>query len=259
MPFVELLRPLTAEEFTALRADIIAVRGVQQAITTAITPNWGRVVVDGGHRATIAEELGLDVLVTSLGDLSAEKARDRCLALNVIRRHLTAEEKKEAIARRVIRVVADRQRGESLRTIGKREGVAFETVRRDLETVAGTVTLPTHFNGSDGRVYHGFKRGTHKRTAPTPPQRAVAAMKTLDAAVRAILRSRYRTQLEMVATALGSPIAGEDWPALNAIREILRTTSSDCTQRAHKDQKQAHRDRKGATSAAGITRQEQVA
>jgi ParB-like chromosome segregation protein Spo0J len=78
----QLLPPLSADEYAALRSDILT-HGVQIPIVR--TPD-GR-IIDGHHRQAIAEELGIDcpAIVVDLDDQAATEA---ALRVNLLRRHL---------------------------------------------------------------------------------------------------------------------------------------------------------------------------
>ena len=83
---------LSAEEFAALEADIVE-NGVRVPITVA---EDGR-IVDGHHRDEIARRHGLHCpRVTASG--SEDELRGLAFSLNVNRRHLSREQKRELIA-----------------------------------------------------------------------------------------------------------------------------------------------------------------
>jgi ParB-like chromosome segregation protein Spo0J len=200
LPFAKLLPPLTEARYAELRADV-AVNRVQQAIVTATTRLWGRIIVDGGHRALIAEELILDPPVVTLGDISEADAKQRCLALNLKRRHMTLDEQQAARQGRIARVGALADQGKTVREIAEIEQVSKSQVGRDLQLVPG---------------------GTKRRKRP-PAQRALSNVTSLTGSVRAVLRDRSkRPTLEAIAAQHGIPLSGTSWPALDAIRAVLR-------------------------------------
>jgi ParB-like chromosome segregation protein Spo0J len=237
LPFEHLLRALTAEEFGRLDADIAA-NGVQQAVVTATTPTWGRILVDGMHRATVAERRGLDIpqnLVVSLGKISDAVARERALALNLNRRHLTVEEQQAARGERIRRVTEAKSNGESIRAIAAKEGVSPGQIQRDLQGNASGVSWdtpveipapqPARILGTDGKAYAAPK------TPPRPKRVRVAdrahhAADQLAAAIRALLKGTQRGRLELLAREAGIPIAGNDWPAVDRVRAVLRDLAS---------------------------------
>lgn len=89
----QLLPPLTDQEYADLKADIVA-NGIEQSI---IVDDLGQ-IIDGHHRAQIAEELGLDYPVEVRVIDSEDAKRDLALRLNVHRRSLTREQKRELLA-----------------------------------------------------------------------------------------------------------------------------------------------------------------
>jgi len=113
----QLLPQLTEEEFQALKADI-AERGVQVPVEYDEDGN----ILDGHHRVKACQELGIKdwPRIVRVG-LSEEEKIEHILSLNLNRRHLTKEQKKE-IAREL------RKRGWSYPRIAKVLGVSHVTV-----------------------------------------------------------------------------------------------------------------------------------
>ncbi len=130
LPFSDLLRPLTPRELAELTASIDA-EGVLDPVSVYTSRVHGRAVVDGMNRALIAEALHLEVPLADLGEMSDEAARHLAYALNVVRRHLSAEEIEALRKERVERVKAARANGEPLRKIAAREGVSHTQVNND--------------------------------------------------------------------------------------------------------------------------------
>jgi len=139
LPFAKLLRALTGDEYAALEADVRA-NGVMVAVVVATTPLLGRIVVEGGHRALIAERHGLTVPVKDLGGVSDDFARDRCLALNEKRRHLSPAEIAEARREQEKLVPKLRAQGMSQRAIADATGLSAATVNRRLAAGVSTET-----------------------------------------------------------------------------------------------------------------------
>jgi hypothetical protein len=111
-------------------------------------------IIDGHHRARIADELGLSYTVeVCAGEVAAELAVD----LNTVRRGGDVERRRQ--------LVADlRAQGHSLRAIAGTVGTSQTQVARDLATVTD-VTVPDHTVGLDGKsrpstrtVYVGDRR-----------------------------------------------------------------------------------------------------
>jgi hypothetical protein len=84
---------LGAEALAGLEVDI-AERGI---IVPVVVDQHGR-VLDGHHRRAIAERLGVDCPTEVREVADDEDARQTALALNLARRHLSREERRELIA-----------------------------------------------------------------------------------------------------------------------------------------------------------------
>ena len=91
----QVVPPLSAEEFAALKADI-ARRGVVVPVECDEEGN----ILDGHHRVRACQELGIarwdKIVRRDLGDDRAK--REHARALNLVRRHLSAEQKRDVIA-----------------------------------------------------------------------------------------------------------------------------------------------------------------
>jgi site-specific DNA-methyltransferase (adenine-specific) len=149
--FPDLLRPLTPEENTALRAGI-----TRDGVLCPVLVDEEDGVIDGGNRLTIAAEVGLKAVpVHVLRGLTHEQKRSHALSVNVERRHLTPDEQREARQRRVFRVAEARREGKSLRAIAEEERVSHPQVIADLKEATGK-GLPVDppngkVQGRDGR------------------------------------------------------------------------------------------------------------
>jgi len=132
---------LTNEEFRALKADI-AERGVQVPVEFDEEGN----VLDGYHRLKACQELGISSFpcVVRPG-LSEDQKITHILALNLARRHLTVEQRRNLVAKL-------RQMGWSTTRIGEKLGIADITVRRDLSS-GSTNVEPEYIVGKDGKTY----------------------------------------------------------------------------------------------------------
>ncbi|MBA4192228.1 MAG: hypothetical protein C0467_30025 [Planctomycetaceae bacterium] len=213
LPFERLLKPLTTTEIDNLRADIKD-NGVQQTVTTATILGFGPSVVDGANRGKLAGELGVGVPVTDLGQISYEYALDRAKALNVERRHFTAAEVKALRVDRIAGMVADREKGYSLRQIGERHGVSHTQARREIEAASGTI-VPV-----GGTIV--------PKPPPTPAELATAAGKALDVAFKRIgelMASPIRDRIIDLAEEQDIPFEDvrpgkERWEALKQLTHI---------------------------------------
>lgn len=202
LPFEHLFPAFTPARFAELKADI-ETHGVIQAVVVANTPTWGRCVVEGMHRSLIAEPLDIDVPVVSLGDVADAHARDRCRALNIKRRHMTADEEQLARAGRIVRVAALSAGGKTIREISNEVGVCKSQVQRDLQLVP---------------------HGTRKRKRRPPAARALANVTSLAGSLKAVLRDKARrAALEAIAKQHGVPFdEGGNWSLFEKMRLVLR-------------------------------------
>jgi hypothetical protein len=120
-PYALLLPPLTAEEYAALKLNIERFGILHPVITDAD----GR-VLDGVHRVRIAAELGLEPPLSQMGQLSEQAKLELAVGVNVRRRHLDAERRRE-----LVRKLAE-ERGLTVRQIAEITGWSKSTVGRDL-------------------------------------------------------------------------------------------------------------------------------
>lgn len=135
----QLLPSLTDEEFAALKADI-ALRGVMVPVEFDEQGN----VLDGHHRLQACAELGItEYPATIRRGMTDDEKREHVLALNLERRHLTREQRRELVA-------TLRGEGWSLRRIGEKLNVSPPTVLRDAGVTSET---PAVITGQDGKQY----------------------------------------------------------------------------------------------------------
>jgi hypothetical protein len=93
----QVMPPLSAEEYAALKNDI-AEHGVKVPVDTDEDGN----ILDGHHRAAIADELGIAYetrVVTGLTDDNAK--REHALTVNLTRSHLSREQRRQLIAHEI--------------------------------------------------------------------------------------------------------------------------------------------------------------
>lgn len=119
-------------------------------------------LVDGHQRTRIARELGLAVPTREVEVANREEADALGVSLNIDRRHLTVEQRKEIAA-------GLRANGHSTRAIAGALGVSQTQVVRDLATgEPGGSPPPKKTTGRDGKQYPA----TRPRQ-PAPPSRRV--------------------------------------------------------------------------------------
>lgn len=140
------LPPLSPEEYQGLRMSI-AVNGV---LTPILVDSDGPVrrIIDGNHRKQFADELAYDCPEIVKSDLTEEELRTLARALNIARRHLTRNQKRQLVADQLIETP-----NFSSRRIGKGLGIPHTTVvavRKELERT-GTIPILEKTEGLDGR------------------------------------------------------------------------------------------------------------
>lgn len=168
---------LPHDQFLALR-DNIAVNGVLVPILT----DGGvpvRKIIDGCYRKGIADELGYDCPEIVQEGLTEEEMRTLARALNLARRQLTPDQKRQLIADQ-LRETPDR----SNRWIGKQLGVSHHTVasvRTEMESTGRCAQFEKTI-GEDGkaRPKRFFKNPQELRHPddfyPTPPHATQALL-----------------------------------------------------------------------------------
>lgn len=122
-PYALLLPALTDAEYAALKADIEA-----HGILVPVVVDADGLVLDGVHRTKIADELGIDVPASQMGQADEERKMHLAVGLNMRRRHLDADRRRDLVRR-----LADEQ-GFSVREIASITGWSKSTVDRDLRT-----------------------------------------------------------------------------------------------------------------------------
>jgi len=204
----QLFPNLAADEYNALKADI-AERGVLVPVEYDEDGN----ILDGHHRVRACRELGIkDWPTVTRGGMDDETKAEHVLTLNLSRRHLTREQRRELVKR--LRV----DRGWSLPRIAERLGVSVGTAHADAQSFSSE-SLPPRIEGSDGKSYAPTKPKPSPSiftTSTRQQERAGAALrdlgedapaKTLDVkAAEKIARKRTKeTQRQEVATHTPDP------------------------------------------------------
>ncbi len=159
--FPDLLRKLTSEELTGLKASI-----EQHGVVDAVIVDEAFGVMDGQHRLKIASELGLDFVPFQIhAGLDDASKQELAVALNIERRQLTQDEQQVERQKRIDRVAESRREGKSLRTIADEEGVSHPQIIADLREATGK-GLPVEpetgrVQGRDGKS-RPARKGTGK-------------------------------------------------------------------------------------------------
>jgi hypothetical protein len=112
-------------------------------------------VLDGWQRQRACVKLGVEPTYDNLRDgMDAEMFVQ---AVNDIRRHESAEEAAERVARRRERLRAARAQGQSIRSIAKAESISKSQVERDLQASVVPGGTPETVKGTDGKTYKARK------------------------------------------------------------------------------------------------------
>jgi hypothetical protein len=157
-PTFQVMPALAADEYGALRDDI-AERGV---VVPVVVDQHGR-TLDGHHRQQIAAELGIDYPTEVHHVTDDDDARDVALTLNLARRHLSREQRRELIAAEI-----EARPDASDRAIARRLGCDHKTV--------GAVRR------EGGEIPHPSKLGTSPMTRESAEECLEKARASLDAA-----------------------------------------------------------------------------
>ena len=175
-----------------LKASIAAV-GVQVPVEYDDLGN----ILDGHTRLAICNELGItDWPSIVRPGLTEEQKFEHILTLNLARRHLSHEQRRELEA-------TLRERGLSLRTIGGLVGVDAATVSRDLAPVANAT--PETVTGRDGKAYPARRPAVIVKNRGERG-RALKALATLDRVPNRVMDARG---LEKLAHQRGYTANGE--------------------------------------------------
>src|SRR5262249_33063148 len=138
-PAADLFPLLDGEDYDALKADIAA-NGLHVRIWTC----QGQ-ILDGRNRYLACRELGIEPLFT---EYLGRDPFGFVLSLNLHRRHLTVEQRREVVAKL-------RAGGMSTRAIASKLNVSDGTVRNDLRAggAQSYAPEPATVTGRDGKTY----------------------------------------------------------------------------------------------------------
>jgi len=203
--------PLSPEEYSELE-DSIRKFGVMVPILR--DPNG--VVIDGHHRLRIAQSLGVDCPAEILVGRSETDLRTFAFELNLNRRHLTREQRRQLVAESI---KADPHL--SSREHGRRAGVdhkTAETVRQALMS-GGEIPHLGARTGTDGKSYPA----TPTRTPPRPalPPQFQSAVNAVTQAVGRIEKLQTDDRYRANRTAIGSLCLPEVRRAVEVLAGLL--------------------------------------
>ena len=152
--------PLSEADYAALKADI-----AERGIMVPIEVDENGDVLDGHHRVTICEELGIPYPRFVREGMDEAAKRTHARRLNIARRHLNSEQKRA--------LIADELRdnpGRTNREIARALGVDDKTVasvRAELEAVA-EIPQQDARTGKDGKTYKARKPTRYTLIDDTP-------------------------------------------------------------------------------------------
>lgn len=165
MTAYQVMPGLTAEEYASLREDI-ALHGVR--VPVDVDENGQ--VLDGHHRSLIAAELGLDCPRRVIEGLTEAEKVAHALAVNVHRRNLTREQRRELIAAS-LRAEPEASDVEHAR----RTGVSDKTVADQRRQMEGRSEIPNVESRTDTR---GRQQPASKPAKVTETTRESTSVKT---------------------------------------------------------------------------------
>jgi hypothetical protein len=210
------LPPLSREEYEGLYQSI-AVNGVLNAILVDCDGPRRR-IIDGNHRKGIADELGYEC-PEAVHEGDEEELRTLARALNLARRHLSTEQKRQIVADQ-LRETPDRTN----RVLAKMLGVSHPTVasvRAEMEAV-GKLFQQGRRTGIDGKSYK--------------PGKGITARAIVGDSDHRRQDDRYYTQMREIDALLGverfpgetlDPCAGDGRIVRRLRRQGCRATGTD--------------------------------
>ena len=207
------LPPLAYDQFLALR-DNIAVNGV---LVPIIVDSNGprRKVIDGNYRQAIAAELSYDCPEIVHEGLTEDEKRTMARALNLARRQLTQEQKRQLVADQ-LRETPER----SNRWVGKQLGVHHATVaavRGEMESTGQIIQCAKRL-GEDGRVQPARREIAVVHRSPAERKARIAAT--------TLLQGDCRTEMKKLAAgSVDAIICDPIYPEVN--REYGKISEKD--------------------------------
>jgi DNA methylase len=228
------LPALPYEQFIALR-DNIAVNGVLVPILID-SDGPRREIIDGNYRKAIADELGYDCPEIVQPNLTDEEKRTMARALNLARRHLTQEQKRQLVADQLAET-PDR----SNRWIGKQMGVHHGTVAavRSEMVATGQISQLAQTVGEDGKARSAIRQSQVIHRTPAERQARIEAATFIHGDCRKELKKIASNSINTIVTDPIYPevnkeygrITERDWQDLmrcivSEARRVLKPTGS---------------------------------
>ena len=228
------LPPLPYDQFLALK-DNIAVNGVLVPILVDGTGPRRR-VIDGNYRKAIADELWYDCPEIVQKSLSEDEMRTLARALNLARRQLTTEQKRQLISDQLLETP-----GRSNRWVGKQLGVSHPTVasvRADMEAT-GKVFQFDRTLGADGKYRPTARLPPVVHRPPAERQARIAATTLIHGDCRQEMKKLPARSIDAILTDPIYPevnkeygrITEQDWHAMMRVvvsegKRVLKPTGS---------------------------------
>lgn len=212
------LPPLSRDQFEGLRANI-AINGVLVPIHVD-SDGAKRGIIDGVYRKDIADEFGYDCPEIVHAGLDEEEKRTLARALNLARRTLSTDQKRELIADQ-LQETPDK----SSRWIAKALGITHPTVLsvRAEMAATGKVYQLDRTIGLDGKsrpAKYGFRGGNHSVAQPRPS--GIATPPGICRFLHDLISAKYRIRTILDpcagAAALTRPWKGRQIVAFEAAR-----------------------------------------
>jgi ParB-like chromosome segregation protein Spo0J len=216
--------PMSDDEFFGLVKDIEK-NGQRQDIDI-----WNGEIIEGVHRAKACQQLGIEPRYHERRFESEEGARAYVISLNIQRRHLSAEQKREMIAKLADWSRSDRAIADEFKTNRNTAG----RVRKEVEKKSGvTVVTPEKRIGKDGK-----KQLAKKPTKPQEQKPLVSAPEamTKKEAARVTEQPRFTTAKRLMSEWL---VANEEQKS-EFINSVGLVKFYDLASEAQRAQLEAH-------------------
>jgi hypothetical protein len=218
------LPTLSYEEFVALR-DSIAVNGVLVPIIVD-SDGTKRNIIDGNYRKQIADELGYDCPEIVQPDLTDDEKRQLARCLNLARRQLNQEQRRQLIADQ-LSDTPDR----SNRVIAKGLGVHHATVARvraELESTGSIIQLKKTL-GADGRIRPAYKPAPAHNLSKADLKARVTQTKLIDGDCRKELKKIASGSVDAIITDPIYPEVNREYGRLTETQwhDLMRTVVTE--------------------------------
>ena len=207
----QIMPPLTSEEYAALEQSI-----AKHGVLTPVVVDENDTIIDGHHRQQIASKLGVFCPRRTIRDVTEQQKIAMSMTLNIDRRHLTREQRRELLAMslKVEPEASDREHGRRTATDHK----TAAKVRSEMEgrgeiphadkrtDTAGRKQPVSKTNGAQAKTTKS-NSGTDESRPPLPLQIRLTAIRN-DEWTRFVKELGHAADTDSVAVRLGK--AGVD-------------------------------------------------